>query len=92
MTQNEKLQASATIWLTNHPLNLLQLDDAQSLPQFQEPDTPQCLGEDIGELIHSPDMINLHLAVLNALMNEVVLRVNVFASIMMHWILTQGNG
>ena len=74
------------------PLNLMHLHYAQCLPHLQKPHPSQSLGEYISELVFSPDMIYLHLALLNALTNKMELSINVFASIMMHWILTQGNG
>jgi hypothetical protein len=66
----------------------MHLDDAQSLPKLQESHPSQGLSEHISQLLLGPDMIDLHLALLNALMNKVIFSVYMLTHVMMHRVFT----
>ena len=69
----------------------MHLHNAESTPEFDELHLPQRLGEDVGELSSSPNMIYFHPSILNALVDKMILSINVLTAVMVHWIPAECN-
>jgi hypothetical protein len=79
--------------LTFHPLSLkffTDLDDAQLYTQFAETISRERLRQNVGDLLLSADVLNVHLPISNTLPNEMESHIYVFASVMENMILTEG--
>ena len=63
--------------------------DAELQSHLREFDTAQRLGQNVSRLSIGAHMINVHLAVLNALTNEMKASVDVLTPLVMHWILAE---
>ena len=69
------------------PLSLLHRDHTNLCPHLHEHDLPQRLGEDVRELLVNANVIDIDLALFNALTNVVVLDVDVFTAVVMNRVL-----
>ena len=75
----------------NSPPNLVavEVDDANSFSQILKLNATKCLGQNICELVFCADVLDRDSSILNAVPDVVVPRVDVLATVMVHWILAQ---
>jgi len=73
------------------PLILSNVDDSNPPTQLDEPHPWQWLGQDISQLSFSAHMIYNHFTIADTLSNIMIPCINVFASLMIDWILAQLN-
>ena len=79
--------------LTFHPLSLkflADLDNAQLYTQFAQTISRERLRQNVGDLLLSADVLNVHLPISNTLPNEMESHIYVFTSVMENRILTEG--
>jgi len=62
----------------------MHIDATQCTPELHELHSSQRLGEDVSDLISYPNMLNLHLALLDALTKKMTLSINILASVMIY--------
>ena len=79
--------------LTFHPLSLkflADLDNTQLYTQFAETISRERLRQNVGDLLLSADVLNVHLPISNTLPNEMKSHIYVFTSVVENKILTEG--
>ena len=67
----------------------LYFNHAELPSHLHELDTTKSFCQDVGELIDSTHVLNVNHAVLNTFTNKMIPRVDVFAAVVVHWILAQ---
>ena len=65
----------------------LDLDDTNSLPQTLKLNSTKCLSQDVCELVSSANEIDSHSSIFDAASDEMIPHLDVFASVMEHWVL-----
>ena len=79
--------------LTFHPLSLkflADLDNTQLYTQFAETISRERLRQNVGDLLLSADVLNVHLPISNTVKNEMESHIFVFTSVMENGILSEG--
>jgi len=92
MTEKDVIPADHLTILPLIPLLLLDLEHADSIPEFLEPNTPEWLGEGVHELPPKVDELKDNTSSIDTITDEVIASIDVLVVVVEGWILGQGDG